>query len=127
MNSSVLLIYVVVIGGVFVFMTSRGNRKRRAQQSELQSALVHGALVRTIGGLIGEVVEVTDEHVIVETTPGVKLKFIKSAVAGVIAPDEPAAAEAESAESDAAGPAEPADDTQKGRLAAESAPQTVQG
>lgn len=127
MNSSVLLIYVVVIGGVFVFMTSRGNRKRRAQQSELQSALVHGALVRTIGGLIGEVVEVTDEHVIVETTPGVKLKFIKSAVAGVIAPDEPAAAEAESAESDAAEPAEPADDTQKGRLAAESAPQTVQG
>lgn len=85
---NLLLLYIVVIGGVFIFMTSRGNRKRQTQAAQLQSALVEGAQVRTIGGLVGEVVEVTDEHVVVETTPGVRLKFIKSAIAGVIAPAE---------------------------------------
>ena len=85
---SLLLIYIVVIGGVFIFMTSRGNRKRQTQASQLQSALTVGAEVRTIGGLVGEVIEVTDEHVVVETTPGVRLKFVKSAIAGVIPPAE---------------------------------------
>ena len=81
-----LLLYIVVIGGVFVFMTSRGNKKRQAQSAQMQSALVVGAEVRTIGGMVGEVVEVTDEHVLIETTPGVRLKFVKSAVAGVVPP-----------------------------------------
>jgi preprotein translocase subunit YajC len=83
-----LLIYIVVIGGVFIFMTSRGNRRRQTQASQLQSALVVGAEVRTIGGMVGEVIEVTDEHVVVETTPGVKLRFVKSAIAGVVSPAE---------------------------------------
>lgn len=95
---SLLLIYIVVIGGVFIFMTSRGNRKRQSQASQLQSALAVGAEVRTIGGLVGEVIEVTDEHVVVETTPGVQLKFVKSAIASVIPPVEPEEPEADSEE-----------------------------
>jgi preprotein translocase subunit YajC len=103
-----LLIYIVVIGAVFIFMTSRGNKKRQAQASQMQSALVVGAEVRTIGGLVGEVVEVTDEHVIIETTPGVRLKFVKSAVAGVVAPNEADPAGAAEPE------AEPEDDVEGG-------------
>lgn len=95
---SLLLIYIVVIGGVFIFMTSRGNRKRQTQAQQLQSALMVGAEVRTIGGMVGEVIEVTDENVVIETTPGVRLKFVKSAVAGVIPPAEPEAEEAEETE-----------------------------
>jgi preprotein translocase subunit YajC len=95
---NLLLIYIVVIGGVFIFMTSRGNKKRQAQAAQLQSALTLGAEVRTIGGLVGEVVEVTDEHVVVETTPGVRLKFVKSAIAGVVPPAEPEAEEPEESE-----------------------------
>jgi preprotein translocase subunit YajC len=113
---SLLLIYIVVIGGVFIFMTSRGNRKRQTQASQLQSALAVGAEVRTIGGMVGEVIEVTDEHVVIETTPGVQLKFVKSAIAGVIPPAEPEEPEADSEEDDDAEPelgesetAEPAD------------------
>jgi preprotein translocase subunit YajC len=96
---NLLLIYIVVIGGVFIFMTSRGNKKRQAQAAQLQNALTLGAEVRTIGGLVGEVVEVTDEHVVIETTPDVRLKFIKSAIAGVVPPAEPETGELESEES----------------------------
>ena len=96
-----LLLYIVVIGGVFVFMTSRGNKKRQAQSAQMQSALVVGAEVRTIGGLVGEVIEVTDEHVLVETTPGVRLKFVKSAVAGIVPPAESEPLGAEASEDEA--------------------------
>lgn len=97
---SLLLIYIVVIGGVFIFMTSRGNRKRQTQAQQLQSALTVGAEVRTIGGMVGEVLEVTDEHVVIETTPGVRLKFVKSAVAGVVPPAEPESETDEAEESE---------------------------
>jgi len=63
--------------------------------------------VRTIGGMVGEVVEVTDEHVVIETTPGTRLKFVKSAVAGVIPPAEPELEQAEESEQD--GESEPAE------------------
>jgi preprotein translocase YajC subunit len=80
------LVYVVIIGAVMIFMTSRGRKKQQTQQLMLRDALAVGVQARTIGGLVGDVVEVTDEHVILETTPGVKLKFVKTAIAGVIPP-----------------------------------------
>ena len=69
-----------------IFMTSRGRKKQQSQQLMMREALVKGVEARTIGGLLGEVVEVTDEHVILETTPGVKLRFVKTAIAGVVTP-----------------------------------------
>lgn len=84
-----ILIYVVVIGAAFMFMTSRGRKKQAAQAQAMQQALVPGAEVRTIGGLVGSVVEMTDEYVVIETTPGVKLRFTKQAIAGVVQPAEP--------------------------------------
>ena len=104
--SSLLLIYIVVIGGVFIFMTSRGKNRRQTQAQQLQAALVVGAEVRTIGGMVGEVVEVTDEHVVIETTPGTRLKFVKSAVAGVIPPAEPASESEEDEETEHDGESE---------------------
>lgn len=84
---TLILIYVVVFGALMMFMTTRGRKKQAAQSQMMQSALVIGAEVRTIGGLVGTVVDLTDEYVVVETTPGVKLKFTKQAIAGVIAPE----------------------------------------
>jgi preprotein translocase subunit YajC len=112
----VLLLYVVLAGGVMVFMMSRSSKKQRAQQAMTQSALVIGSEVRTIGGLVGHTVEVTDEHVVIETTPGVRLKFVKSAIAGVTAPadpDEPA----EDFEADPDADGESSEDTPQAVLA----------
>ncbi|HET9170807.1 MAG TPA: preprotein translocase subunit YajC [Actinospica sp.] len=84
---TLILIYVVVFGALMVFMTTRGRKRQAAQANAMQSALVIGAEVRTIGGLVGTVTDLTDEYVVIETTPGVKLKFTKQAVAGVVAPE----------------------------------------
>jgi preprotein translocase subunit YajC len=132
-----LLIYIVVIGGVFLFMTTRGNKRRQSQAAQLQAALIVGAEVRTIGGLVGEVIEVTDEYVLVETTPGVKLRFVKSAVAGVVSPAE-AEPEAASGDEESEAESEPRDSVESeaeagtgesaaaGESSAEDAPQNAQ-
>jgi preprotein translocase subunit YajC len=86
---TLILIYVVVFGALMIFMTTRGRRRQATQAQTMQSALVIGAEVRTIGGLVGTVVDLTDEYVVVETTPGVKLKFTKQAIAGVVPPETP--------------------------------------
>jgi preprotein translocase subunit YajC len=106
---SLILIYVVVFGALMIFMTTRGRKKQATQAQMMQSALVIGADVRTIGGLVGTVVDLTDEYVLIETTPGVKLKFTKQAIAGVIPPEAPDAfgteltpAEEQAAEEDSA-------------------------
>lgn len=87
---TLILIYVVVFGALMIFMTTRGRKKQAAQAQMMQQALAIGAEVRTIGGLVGTVIDLTDEYVVVETTPGVKLKFTKQAVAGVVQPEQPA-------------------------------------
>jgi preprotein translocase subunit YajC len=102
---TLILIYVVVFGALMVFMTTRGRKRQAAQSNAMQSALVVGAEVRTIGGLVGTVLELTDEYVIVETTPGVKLKFTKQAVAGVIAPEVETFGDAPEAEAEIEEPA----------------------
>jgi preprotein translocase subunit YajC len=119
---SLLLIYIVVIGGVFIFMTSRGNRKRQTQAQQLQSALMVGAEVRTIGGMVGEVIEVTDENVVIETTPGVRLKFVKSAVAGVIPPAEPESEADEAEETEHVGESEQDEASEAEAADAQAAP-----
>jgi preprotein translocase subunit YajC len=86
---TLILIYVVVFGALMIFMTTRGRKKQAAQSQMMQQALILGAEVRTIGGLIGTVIDLTDEYVVVETTPGVKLKFTKQAIAGVVPPETP--------------------------------------
>lgn len=88
---TLILIYVVVFGALMIFMTTRGRKKQANQSQMMQQALVIGAEVRTIGGLVGTVIDMTDEYVIVESTPGVKLKFTKQAIAGVVQPADPEA------------------------------------
>ena len=105
---SLILIYVVVFGALMMFMTTRGRKKRASQAEMLQSALMVGADVRTIGGLVGTVVDLTDEYVVIETTPGVKLKFTKQAIAGVVPPETPEL-EGYGADADAETESEPED------------------
>jgi preprotein translocase subunit YajC len=116
---SLILIYVVVFGALMIFMTTRGRKKQASQAQMMQQALAIGAEVRTIGGLVGTVIDLTDEYVIVETTPGVKLKFTKQAIAGVVPAelesetpeygDELTPAEEEAAAQEESGATEPED------------------
>ena len=62
------------------------NRKRKAQITKLESSVKVGAKVVMLGGITGKIIAVKDDSVVVETTPGVKIEFLKGAVRNVVEP-----------------------------------------
>jgi preprotein translocase subunit YajC len=69
----------------FYFLLIRPNNRRRREQMELQSRIAPGDEVRTTSGLYGVVVATDDESVTIEAAPGVELRFIRGAIANVVA------------------------------------------
>ena len=83
-----LLVWILLIGAMFYFLMIKPQKKARAQQVDMLSHLKVGAEVRTTSQIMGTVVELGDDYAVVETTPGVLIKFGKPAIVGIILPDE---------------------------------------
>lgn len=86
------LLLIVLLFGVMYFMMIRPQQKRRREAQQMQSALGPGDQIVTIGGLHATVVEVADDVVTVEISPGVNARFARPAIAKVVK-QEPVAAD----------------------------------
>ena len=75
---------------VLYFLMIAPNQKKQKKWQEMLSQLKSGDRVTTNGGIRGTVLTVKDDVVILRVQPdGVKLEFVKSAIAAVTT-DEPA-------------------------------------
>lgn len=65
---SMILLYAVVIGGLWFFMI-RPQSKRKKQEEAMRNSLDVGDDVTTIGGIMGKIVSVKDngESLVIET------------------------------------------------------------
>lgn len=88
------LIWVVLLAGVFYLMIIRPNRNRQRAQQQMTERLGIGARVMTTSGLFAEVVGFDDDAILLETAPGVTMRWTKSAVARIL-PEPDAEPEAE--------------------------------
>ena len=81
MGWSWIIIYVVVIFGMFWLM-SRPQRKREKELEELQNNLAIGDDVVTSGGFYGKIVDMDDNLVTIEfgTNKGVRIPVSKSEI-----------------------------------------------
>ncbi len=71
---------LIMFGALFYFMIYRPQKKRQKQAQELMSSLTVGSKIQTIGGFIGEVVEINgDEFVILSEESKFRIK--KNAIA----------------------------------------------
>jgi len=68
---TLVLFYVILI-----LPLQLGNRRRRRQVE----ALVPGAEVVTFGGLVGRVVQLGDEELLVEVSPGIQVRVMREAI-----------------------------------------------
>jgi preprotein translocase subunit YajC len=76
---------------VLYFLMIAPNQKKQKKWQEMLSQLKTGDRVTTNGGLRGTVLTVKDDVVVIKVQPdGVKLEFVKSAIAAVTT-DEQAA------------------------------------
>ena len=77
---------------VLYFLMIAPNQKKQKKWQEMLSQLKTGDRVTTNGGIRGTVLTVKDDVVIVRVQPdGVKLEFVKSAIAAVTTEDQAAA------------------------------------
>ena len=94
------LIWVVLLAGVFYLMIIRPNRNRQRAQQLMSERLGVGARVMTTSGLFAEVVGFDDDAILLETAPGVTMRFTKAAVARIL-PEPDAEDDSEDSEPDA--------------------------
>ena len=61
-----IVIYVVILGGVFYFLAIRPQKKQQKQQAALIESIAVGDSVLTSSGFYGVVIDVMDEVLVVE-------------------------------------------------------------
>ena len=75
---------LLVILAVFLAFIIFSNSRRTKQAKALEASVAVGAKVIMLGGIKGKIVSILEDTVIVETTPGTRIEFLKAAVRTVV-------------------------------------------
>ncbi len=79
-----IVIYFIVIFGVFYFVGIRPQKKERKKQEEMLASMAIGDYVLTTSGFYGQIIDMTDDMVIVEFgNKNCRIPMKKGAIADV--------------------------------------------
>jgi preprotein translocase subunit YajC len=81
------LLPLVVMGGLFYVLLILPQRRRQKKATEMRQDVDVGSEVRTIGGIIGTVVGVTDTEFTIDIG-GQNMRVVKQAIAEKLGSDE---------------------------------------
>lgn len=81
----ILLVFVLPFLAIFYLFFIRPQKKEQKKRQELLTAVEKGDRVRTIGGMHGKVIQVTDKDItlLVDENNNTKIKMLKRAVASI--------------------------------------------
>lgn len=72
---------LILMLAMIYFLMIRPENKRKKQAEEMRSSLKKGDQITTIGGIVGKIVQVSDENIIIETSDDrVRMELTKWAV-----------------------------------------------
>jgi len=92
-GSGSMIFMLVAMFAIFYFMIIRPENKRKKKAEEMRQSIKNGTKITTIGGIYGEVVQVTEDTITFETGEDrVRIQVKKWAISTT---DEIEAAEAE--------------------------------
>ncbi len=81
---------LVGIVAVFYFLLIRPQQKQQQKQKAMLSSLRKGDQVVTQAGLFGRIYSISDKDVVLEIANGVKVRWLKSQIAGLEKAEEEA-------------------------------------
>ena len=100
-NGWVMWVILGVLFVGFILMMIIPQRKQKKRAEEMMSRLAIGSIVTTIGGIVGEVVELNDTHIWLSTGTDdnkTTMQFVRQAIHSIApAPGSPEALAAEEA------------------------------
>ena len=76
-----IIIFLVLIFGVFYFLLIRPQRKRQKEHQQLVQELKRGDNVITAGGIYGVVESISEDSVVIKVESGTTIRVAKSSVA----------------------------------------------
>ena len=81
----IMIVYVVILVGVGYFMMYRPNKQEKARVAAMMSELEVGDTVLTSSGFYGEIIDITEDDVIVEfgNNKNCRIPMQKSAIVQV--------------------------------------------
>ncbi|MGM9551414.1 MAG: preprotein translocase subunit YajC [Clostridia bacterium] len=79
------LIYLVIMVAIFYFLLIRPQKKREKETRRMLNDMRKGDEVVTIGGIMGNIVNIKDDSVVIETGANkTKITFERSAIKSVL-------------------------------------------
>ncbi len=82
-----LLLFMVLLFGIFYFVMIRPQRNRQRQAQQRQQEAQPGTRIRTTAGIYGTLVSGDERDVVVEIAPGVEITMLRRAIMEVV-PDQ---------------------------------------
>ncbi len=76
-----LIVFLVVIFGLFYFLFIRPQRKRQKEHQQLVEELKRGDNVLTAGGIYGVIESISDDSIVVKVESGATIRVAKNSVA----------------------------------------------
>jgi preprotein translocase subunit YajC len=80
------LLPILLLVVAFYFLILRPARTRQNQANAVMRSLEVGARVMTTAGLFGTITALEDDQVELEIAPGVRVRYVKAAIAQVVEP-----------------------------------------
>ena len=97
-DSMSMIVMMVVMIGVFYFFLIRPENKKKKAMNDMRSSLKVGDNITTIGGVIGDIVQVKDDTLVIEVgADKVRIEFTKWGVSTNNTADKAAAKAQEAA------------------------------
>ena len=66
-SSSSMIILIIAMFAIFYFLIIMPENKKKKKAEEMRSSLTNGDEITTIGGIVGKIVQVTDDTITIET------------------------------------------------------------
>ena len=97
MGSSMIMMILMI--AIFYFMLIRPENKRKKEAEQMRSAVKKGDKIVTIGGIVGNVVDVKEKYIVIESgADQVRIELEKWAISSNETASEAAKAEAKKAQ-----------------------------
>ena len=80
-STLVMVVFLVLLFGMFYFLIIRPQRRRQKEHNELTASLKRGDRIVTIGGVFGQIESVTDENFVIKVESGATMRMAKGSVA----------------------------------------------
>lgn len=84
------LIFIILMVAVMYFLLLRGPRKKQQEHRQMVQSLKKNDRVRTIGGIIGTIVEIKDDEITlkIDESNNTKIKVVPSAIGRNLSQDK---------------------------------------